>query len=227
MVPRPLVVGGMRSSNLIWCINVYSDKDSSLLECDAVSLGEWLQMLWRPYDPSKYQEQFFQWHSGTSQKPGIFTNTTVRASNVIYMLMLNKLLQIFENPMKAQKPSRPKWIFLVCGLLPNAGLAGPGHDKTCCKPDIGMLPGWNPTLCELRGAVSGHQAAWMLYHSDHRGTGAFCCAHCSRAECSVPCDSSCMNTDKQNTVTALASQCAKQKILCRVWKKRFVMSVYK
>jgi len=59
----------------------------------------------------------------------------------------------------------------------------------------------------------------MPYHSDHRGKDACCCAHCSRAECSVPCDSSCMNTDKQNTVTALASQCAKQKILCRAWKK--------
>jgi hypothetical protein len=60
MVPCPLVVGGMRSSNLIWCINVYSDKDSSLLECDAVSLGEWLQMLWRPYDLSKHQEPCIQ-----------------------------------------------------------------------------------------------------------------------------------------------------------------------
>ena len=59
----------------------------------------------------------------------------------------------------------------------------------------------------------------MLYHSDHRGTDACCCAHCSRAECSVPCDSSCMNTDKQNTVTALASECAKQNILRRVGKK--------
>ena len=171
------------------------------------------------YDPYKYQETFIQWHSGTSQKPGVFNSTTITASNFTYMLMLNKHLQIFENPTEVQKPSRPKWIFLVCGLLPNAGWAGPGHDTTCRKPDIGMLPGWNPTLCELHGAVSEHQAAWMLYHSDHRGMDACCCAHCSRAECSVPCDSSCTNTDKQNTVTALASQCAKQKILHRVWKQ--------
>ena len=179
-------------------------------------------MFWRPYDPSKYQEPFSQLHSGTPQKPGIFSNITIRSWKFIYIYIcwcLTRLLQIFENSMKVQKHSRPKWILLVSGLLPNAGWAGLGHGKTCRKLDSGTLLGWSPTLCELHGAVSGHQAAWMLYHSDHTGTDACCCAHCSHDECSVPCGSSCTNTDKRNTVTALASQCAKQNLLCRVRKK--------
>jgi len=46
----------------------------------------------------------------------------------------------------------------------------------------------------------------MHYHSDHRGTDA-CCAHCSRAECSVPCDLSCTNTDKQNSYSTCIPVC--------------------
>lgn len=65
-----------------WCsCCTYRSKDSSLLGCWTLSLGECFLTLWRHNDHAKHWEVLTQWYCMPFKKAWIFSNTAVRTKH--------------------------------------------------------------------------------------------------------------------------------------------------